>query len=55
MVRCASLFGQPVARFSRRKFYQSFIEHRAERYSKGYSPWDDFEAMIFYQLVPIQE
>ena len=50
MVRCASLFSQLVALFSRGKFYQLVIEHGAERYSKGYSSWDHFVAMLFCQL-----
>jgi hypothetical protein len=50
MVRCASLFSQLIALFSRRQFYQLVINHRAERYSKGYSSWDHFVAMLFCQL-----
>jgi hypothetical protein len=50
MIRCASLFSQLIALFNRRQFYQLVIEHRAERYSKGYSSWDHFVAMLFCQL-----
>jgi len=50
MVRCASLFSQLVALFSRRHFYQLVKIHRAEHYSKGYSSWDHFVAMLFCQL-----
>ena len=50
MVRCASLFSQVVGLFSRREFYQLVIKHRTERYSKGYSSWDHFVAMLFCQL-----
>ena len=50
MVRCASLFSQLVALFSRPQFYRLVKEHRAERYSKGYSSWDHFVAMLFCQL-----
>ena len=50
MVRCASLFSQLIAFFNRRKFYELVLEHSAERYSKGYSPWDHFTAMLFCQL-----
>jgi hypothetical protein len=50
MVRCASLFSQVVGLFNRREFYQLVIEHGAERYSKGYSSWDHFVAMLFCQL-----
>jgi hypothetical protein len=50
MVRCASLFSQLVALFSRSHFYQLVRNHRAEHYSKGYSSWDHFVAMLFCQL-----
>ena len=50
MVRHASLFSQLVALFRRRQFYGLVIEHRAERYSKGFSSWDHFVAMLFCQL-----
>lgn len=50
MVRRASLFSQLVALFRRRQFYGLVIEHRAERYSKGFSSWDHFVAMLFCQL-----
>jgi hypothetical protein len=50
MVRRASLFSQLVALFSRRQFYGLVIEHGAERYSKGFSSWDHFVAMLFCQL-----
>lgn len=50
MVRCASLFSQLVALFSRVQFYQLVSKHGAERYSKGYSSWDHFVAMLFCQL-----
>ena len=49
MVRCASLFSQVVGLFSRREFYQLVVNHKAERYSKGYSSWDHFVAMLFCQ------
>ncbi len=50
MVRCASLFSQLVALFSRVQFYQLVVKHGAERYCKGYSSWDHFIAMLFCQL-----
>jgi hypothetical protein len=46
----ASIFSQLVALFSRTQFHQVVREHRAERYSKGYSSWDHFVAMLFCQL-----
>ena len=51
MVRCASLFSQLVALFSRREFYRLVVKHRAELYSKGFSSRDHFAAMLFCQLV----
>ena len=50
MIRRASLFSQLVALFRRRHFYGLVIEHHAERYSKGFSSWDHFVAMLFCQL-----
>jgi hypothetical protein len=50
MVRRASLFSQLVALFRRRQFYGLVFEHGAERYSKGFSSWDHFIAMLFCQL-----
>jgi len=50
MVRCASLFSQLVAFFNRGQFLHLVVKHRAERYSKGYSSWEHFVAMLFCQL-----
>jgi hypothetical protein len=50
MIRRASLFSQLVALFRRQQFYGLVIEHGAERYSKGFSSWDHFVAMLFCQL-----
>jgi len=50
MVRCASIFSQLIALFGRQKFYRLVMKHHAERYSKGYSSWDHFVAMLFCQL-----
>jgi len=50
MVRCASLFSQLVALFSRVQFYQLVVKHGAERYCKAFSSWDHFLAMMFCQL-----
>jgi len=47
MVLCASLFSQLIALFNKTEFYHLVKEHRAERYSKGYSSWDHFVAMLF--------
>jgi len=50
MVRVSSLFSQTLALFSRTEFHSAVNEHRAERYSKGFSCWDQFVAMMFCQL-----
>ena len=50
MVKQASLFSQLIAVFNRNKFYHLVIAHKAERYSKGFSSWDQFVAMLFCQL-----
>jgi hypothetical protein len=50
MVRCASLFSQLIAVFNRNEFYGLAIKHKAERYSKGFSSWDHFVAMLFCQI-----
>jgi hypothetical protein len=50
MVRCASLFSQLVALFNRPTFYRLVSKHGSERYSKGYSSWDQFVAMLFCQM-----
>jgi hypothetical protein len=36
--------------FSRLEFEQAVRAHRAERYAKGFSSWDQFVAMLFCQL-----
>ena len=50
MVRHASLFSQLLAVFDRNKFERLVAKHGAERYSKGFSSWDQFVAMLFCQL-----
>ena len=50
MVRHASLFSQLVALFHRGQFFSLVFRHQAERYSKGFSSWDHFVAMLFCQL-----
>jgi hypothetical protein len=50
MVRHASLFSQLVALFHRGQFCSLVFRHQAERYSKGFSSWDHFVAMLFCQL-----
>ncbi len=50
MVRCASIFSQLIAIFSRRQFHELVVKHRAERYAKGFDSWDHFVAMLFCQV-----
>jgi hypothetical protein len=50
MIRCTSLFSQLIAVFNRQRFYHLVSEHGSERYSKRYSSWDHFVAMLFCQL-----
>jgi len=50
MIRHASLFSQLVKLFDRNKFYRLVSKHQAERYSKGFSSWDQFVSMLFCQL-----
>src|SRR5882724_8740044 len=50
MVRVAGLFSQTLSLFSRTEFHSAVREHGAEKYSKGFSCWDQFVAMLFCQL-----
>jgi hypothetical protein len=50
VVRHASLFSQLVALFNRSKFHSLVYHHKAERYSKGFSSWSHFVAMLFCQV-----
>ena len=50
MVSVASLFSQVLSLFPRTEFQQAVHQHQAERYSKGFSCWDQFVAMLFCQL-----
>lgn len=54
MVRCAGLFSQLVGLFNRQQFYHLVVNHRAERYSKRYSSWGHFVAMVFCQLAQVK-
>ena len=54
MVRTGSLFSQLLALFPRIEFQQAVQKHHAERYSKGFSCWDQFVAMLFCQLAQAQ-
>ena len=50
MVRVASLFSQVLSLFPRTEFHGAVRQHRAERYAKGFSCWEQFVAMLFCQL-----
>ena len=50
MIRHASLFSQLLALFDRITFHKLVIEHKAQKYAKGFSSWDQFTAMLFCQL-----
>lgn len=50
MLRVASLFSQALSLFPRTEFQRAVHQHQAERYSKGFSCWDQFVAMLFCQL-----
>jgi hypothetical protein len=50
MVRCTSLFSQLIAVFNRQQFNRLVIKHKSEHYSKGFTSWDQFVAMLFCQL-----
>lgn len=50
MMRSTSLFSQLLSLFDRNSFNRLVRKHQAERYSKGFSCWDQFVAMLFCQL-----
>ena len=50
MVRHASLFSQLIAFFNRNKFKNLVLEHKTERYSKGFKGGEQFVAMLFCQV-----
>jgi hypothetical protein len=50
MTQCASLFSQILALFDRGDFADIVHKHQAEKYSKGFSCWNQFVAMTFCQF-----
>jgi Domain of unknown function (DUF4372)/Transposase DDE domain len=50
MVDVASLFSQLLHHFPRAEFAALVKKHNAERYSKGFTCWTQFVAMLFCQL-----
>ena len=50
MVRTASFFSQLLDLIPRNQFQHAVKAHQAERYSKGFTCWEQFVAMLFCQL-----
>ncbi|MCE2441107.1 MAG: DUF4372 domain-containing protein [Candidatus Latescibacteria bacterium] len=50
MVRTGSLFSQLLDSFPDNPLQRSVKAHRAERYRKGFTCWEQFVAMLFCQL-----
>ena len=50
MVSHASLFIQLVALFDWGNFHNLVYKHKAEQFSKGFTSWDHFVAMLFRQI-----
>lgn len=50
MVRTASMFSQLLNIFPRIEFEKAVRAHKAERYAKGFTCWEQFVAMLFCQL-----
>jgi hypothetical protein len=51
MIKAASCFTQILALVDRSTFAQTVKHHKAERYEKGFSCWEQFVAMLFSQMV----
>jgi hypothetical protein len=51
MIKAASCFTQILALVDRSTFAQAIKHHKAERYAKGFSCWEQFVAMLFSQMV----
>jgi len=50
MIRSTSLFSQILGIVSRQEFSRNVRELQSDRYSKGFSSWGQFVAMLFCQL-----
>jgi hypothetical protein len=50
MMRSTSLFSQLLSLIDRGQFQALVRKHGAERYSKGFSCWDQFVGMLFCQM-----
>ncbi len=50
MVRHTGIFSQVVSLFNKNDFIRLVKKYGAERYSKGFSSWDHFVAMLFCQF-----
>ena len=49
-MRQASLFSQVLRVFDRTAFTSLVLQHKTERYSKGFTSWTHFVSMLFCQL-----
>jgi hypothetical protein len=50
MNKCSSIFGQILQIFSKVEFYKAVMETRSERKRKGFTCWQQFVTMLFYQI-----
>jgi hypothetical protein len=49
MNKFSSIFGQILQIFSKAEFSSAVMETKAERKAKGFTCWEQFVAMFFYQ------
>lgn len=54
MVCGSSLFSQSLGLVDRQRFRSAVRKHETERYSKGFSSWDQFVSMLFGQFAQCQ-
>ena len=52
MTQVSSIFSQMLQLFSRTELERAVIEHRGQRYGRGFSCWGQFVAMLFCYLGP---
>src|SRR5450631_1177462 len=50
MLQVCSVYSQLLQLFSRGEFARAVKHHQAERNAKGFSSWEQFVAMLFFQL-----
>jgi hypothetical protein len=51
MIKAASCFTKILALVDRSTFAQAIKHRKAERCAKGFNSWEQFVAMLFYQMV----